>query len=527
MYILSSVIPLEIRRLGESVVQRYLQLLRKGKKKKMPRCNLIALGEERVGKTSLLSLLMGKDFIENRASTCGIDNEHVEVLESRAVCSEMWTEVKSEDIARGNEKQFANSVAEEVRPHLVGTGLPKTTSPPTPKALAASLTKIDQYLKELEEKAKQAPAPAPVGTPALQIGTLAIARAVAAKVSITAPVYQAVTTHHRIEPHTEHRTATPRTLAAPPTDVAKPKTVKQPEKEIKPRPDHSRPDPISDPAEPPTRHSQNTRRQPNVGLRLKKSIVTTAKQGVDAMEPVLQYNTLDFAGQKEYRAMHHCFIVRRAIYLVVFNLQVLRGSLCSEHRRKQALEEILYWLNSIHAHIYDSDRSHKTVLLVGTHRAPNGVAPLTDEDLLSIDEAFIDEFARHRSIQNNVYRADPSGKFWFAAVENSMDGCEESDRKGSGASSLQEAIHCAWNNLPFKKEEYPTTWLRFEAFLNDIRTRETPIVNAETIRQTAREEYGIGEENKEDVELALGFFHDTGTIVYPSKYSMLYIHTFP
>ena len=505
----SSVIPLEIRRLGETVVQRYLQLLRKGKKKKMPRCNLIALGEKRVGKTSLLCLLMGKSFLEDRESTRGIDNEHVDVIDCRPVNSETWTEVKFEDIARRNEGQFASSVAEGVQPHLTSGVTPERAPPPTPGALAEALTKIDKYLKKVEKDAKRASVHVPAKTPAPQAEVPTEANVTASKASASSvSVPQSATTHHTTEPPMEHRTTAPQ--SAVPSDTATPKP-EQPEKEVKPRPPHSPPRA----ADPPTRHRRNTRRQSDIGRRMGKSIVSTAKRGLDQKEPVLQYNTLDFAGQKEYRAMHHCFIVRRAIYLVVFNLQVLRESSTPEY--KQALEEIHYWLNSIHAHIRDPDPCYKRVLLVGTHRSPNGVAPLTDEELLLIDKALTEECICHSSILNELYRADFSGKLWFAAVENSIDGREENDRERSGAKSLQKAIHCAWNALPFKDEEYPTTWLRFEAFLNRMRNQGTRLVDAETIRQTARDEYGIGEENEADVELALGFFHDTGTIVYSSK----------
>jgi ankyrin repeat protein/GTPase SAR1 family protein len=507
------IIPLEIRRLGETVVQQYLQLLRKGKKKKMPRCNLIALGEQGVGKTSLLCLLMGKGFLEDRESTHGIDNEHVDVTESRAVSSETWTEVKSEDIARRNESQFASSVAEGVQPHLPSGVTPERAPPPTPEALAEALTKIDKYLKKVEKDAKRAPVHVPTKTPAPQAEVPTEANVTAPKASASSvSVPQAATTHHTTEPPTEHRTAAPQ--SADPSDTATPKP-EQPEKEIKPHPPHSPPRA----ADPPARHRRNTRRQSDIGRRMGKSIVSTAKRGLDQKEPVLQYNTLDFAGQKEYHAMHHCFIVRRAIYLVVFNLQVLRESSTPEY--KQALEEIHYWLNSIHAHIHDPNPHYKRVLLVGTHRSPNGVAPLADEELLLVDKALS---ICHPSILNELYRADLSGKLWFAAVENSIDGREENDREESGAKSLQKAIHCAWNDLPFKDEEYPTTWLRFEAFLNRMRSQGTPLVNAETIRQTARDEYGIGEENEADVELALGFFHDTGTIVYPRKLPSLYLN---
>ena len=37
----------------------------------------------------------------------------------------------------------------------------------------------------------------------------------------------------------------------------------------------------------------------------------------------ISFHALDFAGQKLYRPMHHCFITHRAMYIVVFNLQEL------------------------------------------------------------------------------------------------------------------------------------------------------------------------------------------------------------
>ena len=46
-------------------------------------------------------------------------------------------------------------------------------------------------------------------------------------------------------------------------------------------------------------------------------------------DPPLTFHTLDFAGQKLYRPMHHCFITQNAFYIVVFNL-----------------EDFVKWLNS-------------------------------------------------------------------------------------------------------------------------------------------------------------------------------------
>ena len=515
-------IPLEIVRLGEAVVQRYRLALRKGKKKKMPRCNLIALGEQRVGKTSLLSLLMGKEFIEDRDSTRGIDNEHVDivdiVVESRTISSEHWKQVESKDLARGHEKQFVTSVAEEFRPHFRNEGKGGRVPPPTAKTLEGEIGEIARYLDFIEEKAKKPPTvyvPVPVKKPASGV-TEKLTRAL----NPNAPAF--FTTPKATEPPAEHKPATlrkPPTVAAKPTPQAPPETPvnlqppRRPLPTLPPRP----PKPAAEKL-PPKKRNESNRRRSDISLRVGKSIVSTAKQSSKEKEPVLQYNTLDFAGQREYRAMHHCFIVRRAIYLVVFNLQTVREALdAPNEENKKALEEIQYWLNSIHAHIHKigPEPKLKRVIMVGTHRAPKGKREITEDDMRRINDALGEKYIEDSDIMNDLRRADPKAEIWFAAVENSIDQPEKSARKKSGARSVQEAIHQAWDDLPFKTDKFPTTWLRFEAFLN--RKRDTAIVKVDTVRRAALD-YGIGEDDEKDIDIALGFFHDTGTIVYLSKF---------
>ena len=506
------VIPLEIRRLGEEAVQRYRQLLRRGKKKKMPRCNLIALGEERVGKTSLLCLLMGKEFVKGRKPTQGIDNDCVDVTATSVnVLSETWQKVEVGEFIRKNDEQFADSVAEQI-PEL--RTKPKSQIPPNKEVLKKAVTEIDKYLKKVEEKAQKQTEPlVPAGaTPSTSTQE---------PPPEPASSNPSVTTASK----SEARPVDPATMQRESPPVPKP---------MEPNTTQSTPKTVAPVVQPPSsqvsearprRGRGETQKHTRVSRQTSKNIVFRAKQGPSEEEPEqLRYNTLDFAGQPEYRAMHHCFIVRRAIYLVVFNLQKVREALrAPTEENKRVLEEIQYWLNSIHAHIHnvkaESDAGDesclKRILLVGTHRCPKGEDAITDDDMIEIDEKLRQRYIEGTPILNDMYRADPSGKVWFAAVENSIDGTDEGDREKSGAYSLQKSIHEAWNELPFKDEEYPTTWLRFEAYL--IQKRDKPIVDAEEIRKIAKDTHGIGEEKEEDIELALGFFHDTGTIVYPSE----------
>ena len=512
-----AVIPQEIRRLGEAAVNRYHQLLRRGKKKKMPRCNLIALGEQRVGKTSLLCLLTGEKFVRDRDPTRGIHNEKVDVLTSGNVSSKTWKEVKSEDIAKQNEKQFASSVAEDLRPDFAKnpTG---GAHPPHPDELRRLIAAIETHLQEMErateayskEPLTLVPRPKRAAEPQIESSDIF---AKAPKRRKPAAPFTDIDVRNENTSTKDGKAVATEKRPSP----SKPKLATPVEKGSQPQPPPETSEPVHGG---PTNRASGLQRAPNIGRNLTKTIVSGAKRGSTTTEPVLQYNTLDFAGQTEYRAMHHCFIVRRAIYLVVFNLLILRDALkATTEVTQRALEEIRYWMNSIHAHIHKmGPEALRRVMLVGTHRCPKEGStehpqkPVTDEELREIDRT-LEEMFTDTPVLNDIFR---TGETWVATVENSLDG--NLDRENSGAVALQKAIADAWKELPFKDEAYPTTWLRFEAYLQRRRLVGTQIVNATIIKKVAKEQFGIGEENEEDIEMALGFFHDTGTIVYPRKY---------
>ena len=77
---LLEVIPAAIRRRGPEYVKQYRNALKEGKTT-IKRLQLLVLGEERVGKTSLIRSLLGKKFVENGEATQGIDMYDIGLLE--------------------------------------------------------------------------------------------------------------------------------------------------------------------------------------------------------------------------------------------------------------------------------------------------------------------------------------------------------------------------------------------------------------------------------------------------------------
>ena len=478
----------------------------------MPRCNLIVLGEQQVGKTSLLRLLLGKCFMALLESTKGIDNELVDILTLTQICSSSWKEVNRIEQAKNYEMQFINSIAEEIR-DLVPKGKDikakanvelSDLRQASQEMLVAVVADIIKTLDEVKE-ASLAPSPPalppseyreliPIQTPTMPESAIEIAKPKppAANIPVAGPVHHKVISP-AVKPIKHHGSVFS-------TPVAR-------------------------------SHQKKAKKQSKPAIfsgRLQNSCISVAKKGNETTDPILHLNTLDFAGQELYRPMHHCFIVRRAVYLLVFDLQAVREALHSSNPdQHKAIEEIRYWLNSIHAHVHSicSETHLKRVLLVGTHKAPNGKPEISEKDMADISEALYDRFVLNSDIANDLRFVYPSSSTdgnasrecrVFAAVENSRDRDDEISRRESGAVLVQKEIHGAWNDLPFKDEVYPTSWLRLEAFFK--RTQEKGITTYKEIKEVARN-YNIGQDDEDELKLALTFFHDTGTIVYFSKFT--------
>ncbi len=253
--------------------------------------------------------------------------------------------------------------------------------------------------------------------------------------------------------------------------------------------------------------------------RRQSSILDSAvkKRFVDNKNPPLVLNTLDFAGQKLYRPMHHCFISRRALYIVVFKIPDMQ----KETLRKKSLEEVRYWIHSIHSHIYPpekdvtiEDKKINRVFLVGTHRGDH-----TDEDLEIIDELINEELIEDDRCCNHIH---PVGKLscptnYFIPVENKIDHTHGKDYlRDSGTKDVQTIVKTTSKTLPFLDESYPIKWLKFEERLKkQMETLSTtPVMTVEGVKALAIKS-NITSEDQQD--LALKLFHDTGKIICISE----------
>ena len=506
-------IPPEIKRRGPKAEEAYRKALRKGKEK-IPRCSLQILGEERVGKTSLLRSLTGKNFIEDLDSTRGIDNKLVDTLvDIRPICMAAWEEVNPQDQARKDDTLLVTGVIGELKKEGVladqQTPREKTSRTKEPPEISEEelLQRIEDAITAFEQPLED-PEPSPLQ-------------------HLPPP-------HPSVVPQYHHPVAQPRPqpqpqpAPRPPPPDLKPQTKREeepkgvkshnpkPPRERAPNPTRPSPTPPSQQAVPAENRKEASRPSGTlISRRLHQDVGRMIKTPTAQQEPTLHLNTYDFAGQKQYRPMHHCFITRRALYLVVFNLQHMAEYLSDKGAaERNPLEEIRYWLNSIHAHIHipTEDKITKRVCLVGTHKAPKEGKQLKECDFAKIHDELEKVFTGDsRTVNHLCYTRDER---IFVAIENSLDGEEE--REASGITTLQSELTNTCAELPFLKEQHPIIWLRFERGLLQLREEyrgrlTPPLINLVMVRKMGQT-YGI-----EEPDHALHFFHDTGTIILLSK----------
>ena len=537
-------IPLEISRRGEDAIEIYKRVLKKGKMK-IPRCSLLILGEEHVGKTSLYRLLVNKGFDPKQESTRGIDDNEVDIVDERSVAmGDDWEEKPKENQEEQIKKTYIDGMSETLHAELPPPPekIKKVYQPEPVLSKDELMIALESIKKEIEIIPKdKEPKQSVVKGRSLQ------SQAVHEEHNVPPRKPKHPPTAASRDPQSKHHTQPHR----PSSDNRgehqhRPKTqdvTQDVHEDIDTSPSQT----ISSesveatvsntelPSEEPREVaalsiSRQERQIIDKKLKAKKKLVKDK-----AKEPTqLELRALDFAGQKQYRPMHHCFITRRAMYLVVFNLQKMIEYIEEEQVITSntvarddlipfsPIEQLRYWLYSIHAHVFPPKEGDnmRRVCLVGTHRSPPGERHISDDDIKKINKRLTCEFEDDDRCTNLFhYMGSSKPKLIFAPVENSIAGKEHNDRVKSGAVDLQKELKLISRQLKFLDEDHPLIWLRFEQELIKMRQnliqKKLPLfVTVDEVLKLAESQ---GMDDAESKDLALKFFHDTGKLVLLSK----------
>ena len=495
-------VPAEIRRLGKEAIGKYMMELRKGKTK-MPRCKLMILGEAGVGKTSLLSLLTGDEFNPEHDETEGVATDFVSTT---IINTDNWKKKAME-----SDQEYKDAAARKLVEILPDPKLP-TSKRSKKQFVPQQLSNLKKQFDALKKKytlqtVQDEPTPVFVAAPRPKI-VKTVSTFHQPTVNLprpTPPMYQRPISQP-MYPVT-FSLPQPATPPVPPPQISKkedvhptPTAVQQNPSAFVSRPKEQRPVTSPPPAEP----SQNVPSGPDrTETDVAKQAVKLKKQNPkDIPDFPLKFSSFDFAGQDHYKPMHHCFISSRAVYVAAFNVR----HLLDEHQRDQCIEQLKFWVNSIHVY------TDAKVVLVGTHRGPynvpgpNHLNVLTQKEDGYIKDIMKEQFDKTCYVQQLQFFAKGS---IVATVENSIRGDD------SGADVIREKLSRLGDGHPGNADDLPISYFRLEhQIFKEREQHRGGLVSREEVGSWAKK-YGI-----DDPSVALLFFHDIGTIIDPSKCSL-------
>ena len=334
------------------------------------RLNIV--GQGRAGKTALANALAGRHFVET-ASTMGVEQNLLEVnkVSVEAVGSvdgDVWNQV--EDVRAGITLQ-------EAQARCAAQIFEQRAQP------SASVKAQPSMVEVLQHKMPQ-----PMAQPA---GATAEAVAATTASAATAPAGK------------------PRGEAAPPSmdaadKPALPVVTGQ-------SGDSGAEASLAQPGEPTTARSK-------LG-GISKMDIEMVLGKVKQKDP-LRLSLWDYGGQEKFYALHHLYIRRFGVYLLVFNMECLQPG---APELEESLRFLDFWLRAIEMHAVDDvDGSLPRILIVGTHKDK---VP-SPEVHAAISRLLDDRFRFLRAWSSSVVRFESAsvkeglGTLFFHPVDNTM-----------------------------------------------------------------------------------------------------------
>jgi len=212
----------------------------------------------------------------------------------------------------------------------------------------------------------------------------------------------------------------------------------------------------------------------------------------------LTLTVYDFGGQDVFHTLHHLFLTKYGVYLVVFSLSTVLEN------EARSLSNFKFWLSSIQLHAPDAP-----ILIVGTH-----LGDLKDESRTLVEvEVFLENTVKVGTRFPQVYRTDAG---WFTAVDN---------RTRENISPLRKEIARVANRTAFVHTKISLRWTKvLDEMISFSRkdkdnTQGSEIeakpehssswLELDTVKDIATK-YGV----REDVDKMLSMFHEFGVLIH-------------
>lgn len=183
----------------------------------------------------------------------------------------------------------------------------------------------------------------------------------------------------------------------------------------------------------------------------------------------ITFSTWDFGGQSVFHNLHHLFLSRYSVYLVVFKMPHMMKD------PQRAVEMIRYWLNSLALHAKGAP-----ILLVGTHKDQ----VKTSEEHKKISEMLLEILGDRLVEQVTPFAKEQEDGLWFYPIDNSLSGARSPDPV---VAELRHAIEVVAKEDPEEYLERPIP-IRWHGILDILLKQEESFLTMAEMKRMAAEQ---------------------------------------
>jgi GTPase SAR1 family protein len=230
----------------------------------------------------------------------------------------------------------------------------------------------------------------------------------------------------------------------------------------------------------------------------------------------------DYGGQDKFIGMHHLYLSRYCVYLLVFNMQWLHVEDEGASQKDNCLEYLTGWLDSISMHsVSRKDKSQAPILIIGSHK--DKVRNSEDHD--NISKILEGHFKNHRAwkwVKKFKKSQEEAGQrsLYFFPVDNTRGQHHEKGPDPVHAQMRSTVLELVGRENYFKRT-VPYTWL---GAYETLQKETNSCLGFEKVKDIcARNRMGTTLELNHETAMMLKFFHQMGLIMYHDEKALKHL----
>ena len=217
-------------------------------------------------------------------------------------------------------------------------------------------------------------------------------------------------------------------------------------------------------------------------------------------ESQLKISLYDFGGQKIFSSIHHLFLTKFGVYVIVFNMEWMVGD---EEEKNRCFEYLDFWVNSVAIHTCDEKSVSAPIAFVGTHAD----CVSSEDDYKVISKEIKDNFG---TVWASIIEYDD-----FQGTSESLSFFPVNNKKGQVDENLQKLLQHVEKEIlraDYIQEKYPLRWLKCMDTLKAL-SAEKPYLTMSEIKTHCCGSSLIEDEENE-LPIFLQFAHEMGAIMW-------------